>query len=42
MSLTVASASRAGRSHIVKLDVGDRWNALKSRAHDDWIKLSSK
>ncbi len=41
---TVASGPTAqtGRT-LVNWDVakGD-WNALKARAHDDWIKLSSK
>jgi hypothetical protein len=35
----VAPASRT----IVNWDVAEsNWNALKVRAHDDWIKLSSK
>jgi hypothetical protein len=41
---TVASGqvAQAGRT-IVNWDVAATdWNALKSRAHDDWIKLSSK
>jgi hypothetical protein len=41
---TVASGqvTQAGRT-IVNWDVAATdWNALKSRAHDDWIKLSSK
>jgi hypothetical protein len=34
--------TQAGRT-IVNWDVAATdWNALKSRAHDDWIKLSSK
>src|ERR1700743_198769 len=41
---TVASGqvAQAGRT-IVNWDVAATdWNALKTRAHDDWIKLSSK
>jgi hypothetical protein len=41
---TVASGQVAqpGRT-IVNWDVAATdWNALKSRAHDDWVKLSSK
>jgi hypothetical protein len=35
----VASANRT----IVNWDVAaNEWNSLKRRAHDDWIKLSSK
>ena len=35
----VAQANRT----IVNWDVAEtNWNALKVRAHDDWIKLSSK
>jgi hypothetical protein len=40
----VASGQVAPSNHtIVNWDVaGSDWNALKARAHDDWIKLSSK
>ena len=41
---TVASgqAAQANRT-IVNWDIAATdWNALKRRAHDDWIKLSSK
>ena len=35
----VAQANRT----IVNWDVAaDDWNALKTRAHDDWIRISSK
>jgi hypothetical protein len=41
---TVASGQNASSSRtIVNWDVAaTNWNALKVRAHDDWIKLSSK
>jgi hypothetical protein len=41
---TVASGQVAqGGRTIVNWDVAATdWNALKSRAHDDWVKLSSK
>jgi hypothetical protein len=41
---TVASGQNASASRtIVNWDVAATdWNALKTRAHDDWIKLSSK
>jgi hypothetical protein len=41
---TVASGQNASGSRtIVNWDVAaTNWNALKVRAHDDWIKLSSK
>ena len=41
---TVASGQSAATSRtIVNWDVAAAdWHALKTRAHDDWIKLSSK
>ena len=41
---TVASGQNASESRtIVNWDVAAaHWHALKTRAHDDWIKLSSK
>jgi len=41
---TVASGQNAAASRtIVNWDVASAdWHALKSRAHEDWIKLSSK
>ena len=41
---TVAKGEEAqGQRTIVNWDVAATdWNALKSRAHDDWIRLSSK
>ena len=41
---TVASGRNASESRtIVNWDVAaSDWHALKTRAHDDWIKLSSK
>jgi hypothetical protein len=41
---TVANGEVAqGHRTIVNWDVAATdWNALKSRAHDDWIRLSSK
>jgi hypothetical protein len=41
---TVASGQNAATSRtIVNWDVAAAdWRALKTRAHDDWIKLSSK
>jgi hypothetical protein len=41
---TVASGQNASSSRtIVNWDVaGADWRALKTRAHEDWIKLSSK
>jgi hypothetical protein len=41
---TVASGQNAASSRtIVNWDVAAAdWRALKTRAHDDWIKLSSK
>jgi hypothetical protein len=41
---TVAKGDVAqGNRTIVNWDVAATdWNALKSRAHDDWIRLSSK
>ena len=41
---TVASGQMASANRtIVNWDVAATdWNALKVRAHDDWIKLSSK
>jgi hypothetical protein len=41
---TVASGQSASSSRtIVNWDVAAAdWHALKTRAHDDWIKLSSK
>jgi hypothetical protein len=41
---TVASGQVAQTNRtIVNWDVAETdWNALKSRAHDDWIRLSSR
>lgn len=41
---TVASGQEASANRtIVNWDVAaNEWNSLKRRAHDDWIKLSSK
>ena len=40
---TVANGQVAQARTIVNWDVAATdWNALKRRAHDDWIKLSSK
>jgi hypothetical protein len=40
--VAAGQVAQAGRT-IVNWDVAAvDWNALKSRAHDDWIRLSSK
>jgi hypothetical protein len=41
---TVANGQNAAASHtIVNWDIAAAdWRALKSRAHEDWIKLSSR
>jgi hypothetical protein len=41
---TVASGQNAGVSRtIVNWDVASAdWNAFKSRAHEDWVRLSSR
>ena len=41
---TVASGQTAASNRtIVNWDVAETdWNALKARAHSDWVKLSSK
>jgi hypothetical protein len=41
---SVANGQVAQDSHtIVNWDVAARdWNALKTRAHDDWIRISAK
>ena len=42
MILGMGQVATANRT-IVNWDVAEtNWNALKVRAHDDWIKLSSK
>ena len=39
---SVANGQQANRT-IVNWDVAaNDWNALKTRAHDDWIRISSK
>ena len=41
-TVAVGQAAQANRT-IVNWDVAaNDWNLLKRRAHDDWIKLSSK
>jgi hypothetical protein len=40
---TVANGQVAANRTIVNWDVASNdWNAVKVRAHDDWIRLSSK
>jgi hypothetical protein len=40
---TVANGQAAANRTIVNWDVAaSEWNLLKRRAHDDWVKLSSK